>query len=223
MFCALGILVALIERETSGKGQEVATSLLQAQIFMLDFQASRWLNAREVPPQAGNNHPTSIPTGVFKTRDGFINIAAAGAAIWERLCRAIGAEELMGNPDYATAAARSTNRDALNAAIDTHLTERTSAEWVERLNNAGVPCGPIYSVDKVFADPQVEHLGVVQDIDTGDARGRLRVLGQPVSLSRTPSRLVAAPPECGEHTEEVLREFDFSDGEIAGLRKAKVI
>ena len=124
-----------IERETSGKGQEVATSLLQAQIFMLDFQASRWLNAREVPPQAGNNHPTSIPTGVFKTRDGYINIAAAGAAIWERLCRAIGAEELMGNPDYATAAARSKNRDALNAAIDTHLAERTSAEWVERLNN----------------------------------------------------------------------------------------
>jgi len=223
LFCALGILVALIEREASGKGQEVATSLLQAQVFMLDFQASRWLNAREVPPQAGNNHPTSIPTGVFKTRDGHINIAAAGAAIWERLCRAIGAEELMGNPDYATAAARSKNRDALNAALDTHLADRTSAEWVERLNRAGVACGPIYSVDKVFADPQVEHLGVVQDIDTGDARGRLRVLGQPVSLSRTPSRLVAAPPECGEHTEEVLREFGFSDGEIAGLRQAKVV
>jgi formyl-CoA transferase len=223
LFCALGILVALLEREQSGKGQEVATSLLQAQIFMLDFQASRWLNDGEVPPQAGNNHPTSIPTGVFKTRDGHINIAAAGAAIWERLCRAIGAEALIGHPDYATAAARSKNRDALNATIDSHLADRASAEWVARLNEAGVPCGPIYAIDKMFADPQVEHLGMVQEIDTGDARGTLRVVGQPVALSRTPSRLVAAPPDCGEHTDEVLREFGFSDTEIASLREAKVI
>jgi formyl-CoA transferase len=223
LFCALGILVALLEREQSGKGQEVATSLLQAQIFMLDFQASRWLNDGEVPPQAGNNHPTSIPTGVFKTRDGHINIAAAGAAIWERLCRAIGAEALIGHPDYTTAAARSKNRDALNATIDSHLADRTSAEWVARLNEAGVPCGPIYAIDKMFADPQVEHLGMVQEIDTGDARGTLRVVGQPVALSRTPSRLVAAPPDCGEHTDEVLREFGFSDTEIASLRAAKVI
>lgn len=223
LFCALGILVALLEREQSGKGQEVTTSLLQAQIFMLDFQASRWLNDREVPPQAGNNHPTSIPTGVFKTRDGHINVAAAGGAIWERLCRAIGAEALLDNPHYATAAARSKNRDALNAAIDTYLADRTSAAWVEHLNEAGVPCGPIYAIDKVFADPQVEHLGIVQEIDTRDARGMLRVVGQPVSLGRTPSRLVAAPPECGEHTEEVLREFGFAEAEIAELRNAKVI
>src|SRR6188474_2638641 len=123
LFCALGILVALLEREQSGKGQEVATSLLQAQIFMLDFQASRWLNDREVPPQAGNDHPTSIPTGVFKTRDGHINIAAAGSAIWQRLCRAIGAEALIDHPDYATASARSKNRKALNAAIDQRLAD----------------------------------------------------------------------------------------------------
>src|SRR5262245_21276726 len=223
LFCALGILVALLEREQSGKGQEVATSLLQAQIFMLDFQASRWLNNQEVPPQAGNNHPTSIPTGVFKTRDGHINIAAAGAAIWERLCRAIGADALIEHPDYATAAARSKNRDALNVAIDTYLADRTSAECGAALNEAGVPCGPIYASDKMFADRQVEHLGIVQEIDTGDARGRLRVVGQPVGLSRTPSRLVAAPPACGEHTDEVLRECGFSDAEIAGLREAKVI
>jgi crotonobetainyl-CoA:carnitine CoA-transferase CaiB-like acyl-CoA transferase len=223
LFCALGILVALIEREQSGKGQEVATSLLQAQIFMLDFQASRWLNAQEVPPQAGNNHPTSIPTGVFKTRDGHINIAAAGSAIWERLCRCIGAEALIDHPDYATSKARLKNRDALNAAIDSYLADRTSAEWVERLNAAGVPCGPINTIDKVFADPQVQHLAMVQQIDTGDARGTLRVVGQPVALSRTPSSLVAAPPECGQHTDEVLREFGFSDAEIATLRTAKVI
>ena len=221
LFCALGILVALLEREQSGEGQEVTTSLLQAQIFMLDFQASRWLNAREVPPQAGNNHPTSIPTGVFKTRDGHINIAAVGGAMWERRCRAIGAEALMDRPEYATAAARLANRDALNAELATYLTGRSSAEWVEALNEAGVPCGPIYSIDKVFTDPQVAHLAMVQEIATD--RGTLRVVGQPLALGRTPSRLVAAPPERGEHTVEVLREFGFSDAEIARLRESKVV
>jgi formyl-CoA transferase len=222
LFAALGILVALLEREQSGKGQEVTTSLLQAQIFMLDFQASRWLNAQEVPPQAGNNHPTSIPTGVFKTSDGHINIAAVGGAMWEKFCREIGAEALMNHPDYSTAAQRLKNRDALNAAIDGYLADRTSAEWIERLNAAGVPCGPIYTIDKMFDDPQVEHLGIVEEIEAG-SRGTLRVVGQPVALSRTPSALVAPPPERGEHTDEVLREFGFSPAEIAGLREAKVI
>jgi formyl-CoA transferase len=222
LFAALGIMVSLMEREQSGKGQEVTTSLLQAQIFMLDFQASRWLNAQEVPPQAGNNHPTSIPTGVFKTSDGHINIAAVGGAMWEKFCREIGAEALMNHPDYSTAAQRLKNRDALNAAIDGYLADRTSAEWIERLNAAGVPCGPIYTIDKMFDDPQVEHLGIVEEIEAG-SRGTLRVVGQPVALSRTPSALVAPPPERGEHTDEVLREFGFSPAEIAGLREAKVI
>src|SRR3989440_3788271 len=182
LFCALGILVALLEREESGKGQEVQTSLLQAQIFMLDFQASRWLNAGEVPKQAGNNHPTSIPTGVFKTRDGHLNIAAVGGTMWERLCRAIGAEALLDDPAYATAAARSKNRDGLNAVLETYFVERPSAEWVEKLNAAGVPCGPIHSIDQVFADPQVQHLGIVQRMES------LRVVGQPMTLGRTPSR-----------------------------------
>jgi crotonobetainyl-CoA:carnitine CoA-transferase CaiB-like acyl-CoA transferase len=217
LFAALGILVALFEREESGKGQEVQTSLLQSQIFMLDFQASRWLNAREVPKQAGNNHPTSIPTGVFKTSDGHINVAAVGGTMWERLCHAIGAEALLTDPAYATAAARSKNRDALNAVLDTYFVQRPGAEWVEKLNAAGVPCGPIYSMDQVFADPQVEHLGIVQSLD------RLRVVGQPMTLGRTPSRLVAKPPGRGEHNSEVLREAGFSEAEIESLRKAKVI
>src|SRR5256885_630228 len=208
LFCALGILVALLEREVSGKGQEVTTSLLESQIFMLDFQASRWLNAGEVPPQAGNNHPTSIPTGVFKTRDGHINVAAVGGTMWARLCRAIGAEPLLTDAAYSTAAARSKNRDALNAALETYFVERPSAEWVEKLNGAGVPCGPIYRIDQVFADQQVQHLGIVEEKDS------LRVLAQPMTLRRTPSRLDAAPPGRGEHTAEVLREMGFSDPEI---------
>jgi formyl-CoA transferase len=222
LLCALGILVALLEREQSGQGQCVETSLLEAQIFMLDFQAARWLIKAEVPGQAGNNHPTSTPTGVYKTADGHINIATAGETTWQRLCQAIGANELIGRKEYASGGARLKHRDALHAELERHLAARTSADWVERLNEAGVPCGPIYSIDQVFADPQVEHLGIARDVKTRDGKP-LRVVGQPVSLSRTPSAIVAPPPALGEHTDEVLREFGFAEQEIEALRRAKVI
>ena len=222
LFAALGVLVALLEREKSGKGQAIETSLLQAQIFMLDFQAARYLVSGEVARQAGNNHPTTIPTGVFKTRDGLINIATTGGKMWERFCRAIGADALSQTPQYRTETARSKNRDALNAEIEACLKRRTSAEWIEELNRAGVPCGPIYSIDEVFADPQVRHLGIAQKVAGKDKRA-LRLVGQPVSLSRTPSRLAARPPKLGEHTDAVLKEFGFSAREIAALHKAKAL
>src|SRR5579863_4666047 len=155
ILCAQGILLALLERERSGEGQWVTTSLLAAQIFMLDFQASRWLNDGEVPGQAGNSHPLYIPTGVFKTADGFINVAASGQKMWERLCPAIGAEELLGDPAYATGELRSKNRDSLNPEIQSRISQADSDAWIERLNEAGVPCGRINTVDQVFADPQV--------------------------------------------------------------------
>src|SRR5207342_1480340 len=222
LFCAMGILTALLERDVSGEGQWVQTSLLQAQIFMLDFQAARWLMEKDVAKQAGNNHPTSIPTGVFKTSDGHINIATTGGRIWERCCQAIGAPELVTNPDYATAPSRSKNRDALNAVIGA-LTEKKSTEtWVTELNAAGVPCGPIYSIDQMFEDAQVQHLGIAQDVPNAEGR-HIRLVGQPVTLSRTPSKMVARPPEFGEQTDEVLKEFGFSADEIAGLRNAKVV
>jgi crotonobetainyl-CoA:carnitine CoA-transferase CaiB-like acyl-CoA transferase len=222
LLAAHGILVALLEREKSGKGQAVDTSLLQAQIFMLDFQAARFLVNGEVAPQAGNNHPTSIPTGVFKTRDGYINIAAPGQKMWQRLCRAAKADVLLRKADYQNEAARSQNRDALTADIETYLAARTSAEWVACFNEAGVPSGPIYSIDKVFADPQVQHLGMAQSVTRKD-KSKMRLLGQAVSLSRTPSRLAARPPELGEHTDAVLKEFGFGAREIAKLRKAGAV
>ncbi len=222
LFAALGIMVALLEREKSRKGQHIETSLLQAQIFMLDFQAARYLVSGEVAKQAGNNHPTSIPTGVFKTKDGYINIATTGQKIWQRFCETARATTLMQKPEYETGAARSKNRDALNAEIDTYLGNRTSAEWVERFNKAGVPCGPIYSIDQMFADPQVQHLGIAQSVTKKD-KSKMRLVGQPVRLSRTPSRLVARPPELGEHTNAVLKEFGFSGRDIATLHKVKAV
>jgi crotonobetainyl-CoA:carnitine CoA-transferase CaiB-like acyl-CoA transferase len=222
IFCAMGILVALLEREVSGEGQWVESSLLASQIAMLDFQAARWLIAHEVPPQAGNDHPTSIPTGVFRTRDGYINIASAGDAIFVRLCRALDAPDLAEHPDYRTGKARSDNRKALNAAIEAITETRDSAEWIERFNQAGVPAGPIYQMDEVFADPQVQHLGIAQPVEH-PILGRLELVGQAVTLSRTPSRLRQASPEPGEHSEAILRELGYGDSEIAGLRQRKIV
>jgi len=222
LFAALGILVALLERDKSKKGQHIETSLLQAQIFMLDFQAARYLVDGDVAKQAGNNHPTSIPTGVFKTKDGYINIATTGQRIWQRFCEAADATALLKKPEYENAAARSKNRDALNAEIDTYLLGRTSADWVERFNKAGVPSGPIYAIDQMFADPQVEHLGIAQSVTKKD-KSKMKLIAQPVTLSRTPSRLAARPPELGEHTNSVLKEFGFSARDIAALHKAKAV
>ena len=222
LFCAMGILTALLERDVSGEGQWVQTSLLQAQIFMLDFQAARWLLEQDVAGQAGNNHPTSIPTGVFRTSDGFINIATTGGKIWERCAQTIGAPELVTDPDYATAPARSKNRDALNAAIGARTEQRSTAEWVEAFNDAGVPCGPIYAIDQMFDDAQVKHLGIAQDVPTEDDR-QIKLVGQPFTLSRTPSKMAARPPEFGEQTDEVLGEFGFSTDEITDLRRHKVV
>ncbi|MBV8774085.1 MAG: CoA transferase [Deltaproteobacteria bacterium] len=222
VFCAMGILVALLEREESGEGQWVQTSLLAAQIAMLDFQAARWLLGKEVPEQAGNNHPTAIPTGVFATADGHINIAGSGNDLFGRLCKALKAEYLAKNPAYSGGRARLQNRDQLNAEIEAITRTRTSAEWIETLNAAGVPCGPIYRMDQVFADPQVQHIGIACEIEH-PTRGRQQLVGQAVELSRTPWDLRNATPEKGDSTDAVLSGLGYQSKDIARLRAEGVI
>jgi formyl-CoA transferase len=221
IYCAFGIVLALLEREHSGQGQWVNTSLLQALIAMLDFQAARWLIAHEVPPQAGNDHPTAIPTGLFKTADGYINIAASGK-LYERLCKALDAPELATHPDFSEYRLRSKNRAALNVEIEKRTVKRGSAEWIELLNAAGVPCGPIYTIDKMFADPQVQSLGMAQPL-VHPKLGRQDVVGQGVNLSRTPARMRRYAPDAGEHTQEILGEFGYDAAAIEDFRKRGVV
>src|SRR5881409_4497598 len=222
LFLAQGILVALLERERSGKGQWVHTSLLQAMVTMLDFQAARWLVDREIPPQAGNDHPTGIPTGVFTTVDGHINIAASGQTMYRRLCTAIGAPELIDDPRFKTLAGRSKNRKAMNAELDKVLVNKSSAEWIEALNREGVPSGPILNVKEVFENEQIRHLGMAQPVRHPE-RGEMLVQGLPATLSRTPGAIRRAAPTHGEHTDEILREIGYTAGEIAALRKDAVL
>src|SRR5712675_182593 len=222
IFCAMGILVALLEREVSGEGQWVQSSLLGAQISLLDFQAARWLIAKDVPGQAGNDHPTSIPTGVFPTRDGHINIAAAGKQIYTRFCKALGLNHLLEDPLFAEDAARSKNRLAINKIISEVTRQHSSGELIAMLNKAGVPCGPINRMDEVFADPQVQHLGMAAPVEPGTL-GKIEVVNQPIKLTRTPSQIAHPTPEKGEHTEEVLKEYGYDDESIAEFRARKII
>jgi crotonobetainyl-CoA:carnitine CoA-transferase CaiB-like acyl-CoA transferase len=222
IFCAMGILVALLEREVSGEGQWVQSNLLAAQIAMLDFQAARWTIGHEVPGQAGNDHPTSMPTGVYVTADGHFNIGASGDAIYGRFCKVIGAPQMATDPRFKTNADRSKNRRELADAINAITCTKTSADWIAILNEAGVPCGPINSIDQVFADPQVQHLNVTRHV-AHKVLGDVEVIGQAVELSRTPWGVHSPTPEPGEHTEAVLRELGYGTAEIADLRTRGVV
>ena len=222
LYASIGIFIALLEREETGEGRWVHSSLLEAQIAMLDFQAARWTVAGEVPPQAGNNHPTSIPTGVFETSDGFINIATSGDGMWQRLCDVLGDAGMRGDPCYATNKARSDNRERLNERIQAHIRTRTSAEWVGALNDAGVPCGPIYRMNEVWADPQVQHLEM-QRATRHPVLGEVNVVRNAVNIEGVPAMSYRHTAERGENTDEILDEFGFSADEIDDLRARNVI
>ncbi|WP_280150764.1 CoA transferase [Piscinibacter sp. XHJ-5] len=222
-FCAMGILTALLEREVSGEGQWVKTSLLESQIAMLDFQAAQWLIDRKVPGQHGNEHPLTVPTGVFQTRDGYLNIAAIGQNMWTRLCEALGLKHLLSEPGLGSDPERVANRARVNAAVGEVFKQRTTAEWTERLLKAGVPCGPIHTIDKVFDDPQVEHLGIRWPMKHPQL-GDISLVGQPMSLSRYPREGEAKPaPQQGDDTGAILQELGYSQQRIAELRAAFVV
>ncbi|HXS40140.1 MAG TPA: CoA transferase [Stellaceae bacterium] len=222
IFAAQGIFIALLEREESGEGQWVQSSLLSAQIAMLDFQGARWTMAHEVPGQEGNNHPTNIPAAVYRTQDGYINIAASSNPIYTKLCQALGVPEMATDPKFSNFRVRRQNRDELNAKIDERTRTKSSAEWVELLNRAGVPCGPIYKMNEVFADPQVKHLKMAQGVDH-PTLGRIELVGQPMFLSRTPSSLRTPTPERGQHTDEIMTSLGYDAAAIQKLRAEKVI
>jgi crotonobetainyl-CoA:carnitine CoA-transferase CaiB-like acyl-CoA transferase len=222
IFLAQGILVALIERESTGQGKWVHTSLLEAMLSMLDFQASRWLMSGEVPPQAGNNHPTGIPTGVFETKDGHINIAASGEDLYTRFCGAIERPDLLTDPRFATSKARSTNRDTLMDVLMPVTRQKPSAEWITLLNEAGVPCGPIYKINESFADPQVQHLKMAQPVKSPEL-GDLTILGHPVSWGDARQPIRTAAPELGQDNEDILTSIGYTKEQMADLAQRQVI
>ena len=219
---AFGIVTALFERERTGVGRWVQTSLLEVQTFMLDFQASRWLMKGEVAGQAGNDHPTGIPTGVFPTSDGHINIAASSGRLWSRFAEAIGHPEWETRAGWTDQKGRSADRKAINAAISEVTKTKPSAHWIELFEGAGIPCGPINTIDQVFADPQVKHLGLAAAVEH-PRLGRTELVASPVNMSGIKRGIRTPTPERGEHTDAVLRKAGYSDAEIADMRSKGAI
>ena len=222
LYLAFGILAALHERERSGEGQWVTTSLLKAMIGMLDFQAARYLVEGEVPGQQGNHHPTISPMGTFPAADGWVNIAATSGKHFRAMCQALGGEELLERPEYRNPAGRVAHREQLEGEVADLTRSFKVDEIVELLNDAGLPCGPVYDLGQTFADPQVEHCGIAVPLEHPEL-GDVRLVGQPVRLRRTPFELRSPAPRAGQHTDEILAEAGLGSSEIDSLRADGVV
>ena len=222
LHCALGILTALYERERSGLGQCVSASLLESQVSMLDFQAARYLVSEEIAGQTGNDHPTMAPMGVFRTADGYINIASTGEAMWRRLCNVLDIKESLDDKDFEDDTARTKNRKKLTNIITQALSINTNNDWIKKLNKASIPCGPINNIQEVFNDPQIIHSSIAQTVIHPEL-GEIKLVGQAMKLSRTPSKLKTAAPNKGEHTNIILKELGYDSESIAKFKMEKVI
>jgi crotonobetainyl-CoA:carnitine CoA-transferase CaiB-like acyl-CoA transferase len=222
LYAAIGILIALLEREVSGQGQWVHASLLHGMIAMMDFQAARYLVEGDMPVQAGNDHPTSAPMGMFRAADGFFNLGVSGQGQWQAFCKALQKPEWLDEPKYVTNRDRVRNRDSINAAVQEIFATASVAHWVAVLNGANIPAGPVYSVPQMFDDEQIRHLRVVKEVPTYWGQD-IRVITQPVTLQRTPADVTAGAPDCGEHTDAILRELGLTDADIEGLRARNVV
>jgi crotonobetainyl-CoA:carnitine CoA-transferase CaiB-like acyl-CoA transferase len=219
---ALGISMALVERARTGVGRWITTSLLEAQIFMLDFQAARWLMAGEVAGQAGNDHPTGIPTGVFPTSDGHINIAASSSRVFTRFCESIGKSEWLQDPEWKTQVGRSKHRKAINAAIGEVTKTKPAEHWIELFEANGIPCGPIYTIDQVFADPQVKHLGMATKM-VSPYIGETEVVASGINISGFSKAIRLHTPDAGEHQDEIMKSVGYTDAEIASMKQKGAI
>jgi formyl-CoA transferase len=219
---AVGILVALHERERTGTGRWVHMSLVESMIGVLDFQAARWTVDREVPPQAGNDHPTLRPMGLYPTADGHVNVAASWGRMWSAFCEVIGEPELAVDARFASPADRLSNHDELTAIITVALARRSTAEWVTALNDAGVPAGPVNDMQQTFADEQVRHLGVATPVHhplTGD----IDVVRNATNIDGVDGSIRRPSPLAGEHSREILTQFGFESAEIDRLIEHAVV
>jgi crotonobetainyl-CoA:carnitine CoA-transferase CaiB-like acyl-CoA transferase len=219
---ALGIMMAIFDRERTGVGRWVTTSLLEAQIFMLDFQASRWLMEGEVAGQAGNDHPTGVPTGVFPASDGNINISASSSRMFTRLCDVIDRPDWLEKPEWKTQRDRSKARREINAELSEITKTKPSAYWIELLESVGIPCGPIYTIDQVFADPQVQHLRMARPMES-PVLGTKDVVASAINISGFSKDIRLATPEASSSTDEVLRSIGYSAAEIVDMREKGAI
>ncbi len=223
MWLAIGINAAVVQRHQTGAGQRVDTSLLASLVGMLCVQGQRYLSIEDVPQRAGNDHPVIFPYGTFTAADGMLNLGAATPGMWAKLCELLDLSELKDHPDYADNTARAKNRDALRGIMNERLSTRSAIVWTKKFIEAGIPAGPVYTLDQVFVDPQVKHLGLAEEVDH-PVIGELRQLSDPLRMESIGSKTVKThPPLLGEHSEAVLRDFDFGDDEIAALIKEGVV
>jgi crotonobetainyl-CoA:carnitine CoA-transferase CaiB-like acyl-CoA transferase len=223
MWTALGVQAAIIQRQTTGQGQRVETSLLASLVGMLCLQGQRYLSLGEIPKAVGNEHPLICPYGMFQAKDGPFNMAAATDVMWRRLCDLLGLQDLAEHPDFRDNTARMKNKLAVHQKLNERFAARTRLEWTDELARLGLPAGPIYNVAEVFSDPQVKHLKLEETVDH-PVLGALRQLANPIKLDSLEGKSVrSAPPLLGEHSEVALRDYGLADEAIAALRQAGII